>query len=50
MPHKREVNQRFGVFKNLCYGEEIIMPEGKILPDCPNHPNLTTIWKPVVND
>jgi hypothetical protein len=50
MPRNREVNNRFGVFKNLCCGEEIVIPEGQIFPDCPNHPNLTTIWKPVVSD
>ena len=50
MPHNRETNRKFGFFKSLCCGKEIVIPEGNQFPDCPNHPKLTTIWKPIVND
>ena len=50
MPHNGEKNLRFGVYKSLCCGEDIILPEGKAFPDCPNHPNLPTIWKPAVGE
>ena len=47
MPNNGELNPRFGVYKSLCCGSEIIIREGATFPDCPKHPNLTTIWKPV---
>ena len=50
MPYNGEKNLKFGVFKSLCCGEEIILPEGKTFPYCPKHPNLTTLWKPLVGD
>ena len=50
MPHNGEKNRRFGVYKSLCCGKEIILPEEKEFPDCPNHSNLTTVWKPIVGD
>jgi hypothetical protein len=50
MPSNGEINSKFGVYKNRCCGEEIVIPEGKEFPDCPNHPKLTTIWKPVVTE
>ena len=45
-----EMNHRFGVYRNVCCGEEIVVPEGTAFPDCPNHPKLTTIWKPTTTD
>ena len=50
MPNNGELNLKFGVYKNLCCAEEIVIPEGKKFPDCAKHPNLTTVWRPVVND
>ena len=50
MPYNGDINTKFGAYKSLCCGEEIIIPEGKEFPDCPNHRNLTTIWKPVSDD
>ena len=50
MPNNGELNTKFGVYKNLCCAEEIVIPEGKKFPDCAKHPNLTTIWRPVVSD
>src|SRR5215510_1268442 len=50
MPRNGETNPKFGVYKTLCYGQEIILREGLPFPDCPNHPGLTTIWKPTVDD
>ena len=42
-----QVNRSFGVYSSLCCGREIIIVEGATFPDCPNHPQQTTIWKPV---
>jgi len=50
MPNNGEINSKFGVYRNLCCSEEIVIPQGKTLPDCPNHPNLSTVWKPVTSD
>ncbi len=50
MPSNGEINKKFGVYKNVCCGEEIVITEGKEFPDCPNHPRLSTIWRPLVND
>ena len=47
MPENGERNDRFGVYKNLCCGCEVVIAEGIEFPDCPNHPRLTTIWKSV---
>ena len=45
MPQNSEVNQKFGVYKSVCCGSEIVIGAGTIFPDCPNHPRLTTMWK-----
>ena len=45
MPDNGEVNETFGVYRNVCCGSEIIIREGATFPDCPNHPKLSTIWK-----
>jgi len=50
MPQNGETNQKLGFYKNLCCGKEIVVPAGNAFPDCPNHPGLTTIWKPLVDD
>jgi hypothetical protein len=50
MPRNGETNAKFGVYKTLCCGQEIILRAGVPFPDCPNHPGLTTIWKATVDD
>jgi len=45
MPKNGETNNTLGLYKNVCCGEEIVVPDGDLFPDCPNHPNLSTIWK-----
>ena len=50
MPQNGEVNKRFGVYRSLCCGAEIVIPEGVRFPDCPNHPKLTTQWKSVADE
>jgi hypothetical protein len=50
MPQNGETNRKLGFYKNLCCGKEIVVPAGNTFPDCPNHPGLTTIWKPLVDD
>jgi len=47
MPSNGELNKKFGVYKTLCCGCEIVIAEGMKFPDCPNHSKLTTIWKPL---
>jgi hypothetical protein len=47
MPANGEINTKFGVYRTLCCGEEIVIKEGLFFPDCPNHPRLSTVWKPV---
>jgi hypothetical protein len=50
MAQNGEINERFGVYKSLCCGLEIVLAEGASFPDCPNHPKLTTQWKPVAGE
>jgi hypothetical protein len=45
MPSNGETNTEFGVYKTLCCDAEIVISEGSVFPDCPNHPKLPTIWK-----
>jgi len=45
MPQNGEVNEQFGVYRSLCCGIEITMPQGYTFPDCPNHRKLSTVWK-----
>jgi hypothetical protein len=50
MAQNGEINTKFGVYKNVCCGSEIVVREGTAFPNCPNHPNLTTIWKSIVDE
>jgi len=50
MPKNGDTNEKFGFYKNLCCGKEVVVPEGKQFPDCPNHPNLPTFWKPLADE
>jgi hypothetical protein len=50
MPENGETNTKFGVYRTLCCGSEIVIVEYMTFPDCPNHPKLTTVWKPLVTD
>ena len=50
MPRNGETNPKFGVYRTLCCGQEIILRQGLSFPNCPNHPSLTTIWKATVDD
>jgi len=50
MPENGKINQRFGFYRNLCCGKEIAVPEGTSFPDCPNHPDVTTVWKSILDD
>ena len=50
MPQAGQVNTQFGVYKCLCCGAEIVLNAGSTFPDCPNHPKLTTIWRPVLDE
>ena len=49
VPQNGEVNTRFGVYKNLCCGAEIVINIGSTFPDCAKHPMLTTKWSPIVD-
>jgi len=50
MPRNKELNMKFGVYKSVCCGAEIAISVGMAFPDCPNHLNLTTEWKSVVDE
>jgi hypothetical protein len=50
MPQTGKTNQKFGFYKSLCCGREIVVPEGTPFPDCPNHPDVATIWKSILDD
>jgi len=39
-----------GVYKSLCCGAEIVIPTGAMLPKCPLHPTLPTVWRSVVDE
>ena len=43
-----DVNTKFGIYRTLCCGQEIVITVGASFPDCPKHPRLTTEWKPVL--
>jgi hypothetical protein len=45
VPQNGETNKRFGVYRSICCGIEIVIAEGMTFPDCPNHPKLSTYWK-----
>lgn len=47
MPANGETNTTFGVFRNVCCGQEIIIRAGATFPDCSRHPHLSTIWKAI---
>ena len=50
VPQNGEKNRKFGVYRSLCCGMEIVITEGSKFPDCPNHSKLMTHWKPVADD
>jgi hypothetical protein len=50
VPQNGEISTKFGVYRSLCCGAEIVINTGSTFPDCPNHLKLTTKWKPVVNE
>jgi hypothetical protein len=37
-----EVNTKFGIYRTLCCGKEIVITVGATFPDCPKHPKLAT--------
>jgi hypothetical protein len=45
-----EINEKFGVYKSVCCGYEIVIAEGAEFPDCPKHPKLVTQWKSTVDE
>ena len=50
MPEDGTINNKFGVYQNVCCGQEIIIREGARFPACPKHPDLTTTWNPIDAD
>ena len=50
MPENGEINRKFGVYKTVCCGAEIVIREGTAFPECPNHVKLTTVWKSVADE
>jgi hypothetical protein len=49
-PANGDVNAKLGVYRYLCYGEEIVIAPGSKFPDCPKHSSLPTIWRSVTRD
>jgi hypothetical protein len=49
MPRNGEINREFGIYKNLCCGAEIVIPENVTFPDCAIHNHLPTEWKNITN-
>jgi hypothetical protein len=45
VPFNGEQNSKFGVYKSLCCGAEIVITEGTTFPNCPNHPKHPVQWK-----
>jgi hypothetical protein len=45
MPRKGEINRAFGVYKNVCCGAEIVIPENVTFPGCATHSHHATEWK-----
>jgi len=45
VPQNGERNTKFGVYKTICCGAEIVITEGTFFPDCPNHPQMIAHWK-----
>ena len=50
MPQNGEISKVFGVFRNLCCGEEIIIRAGATFPNCEKHHQLTTVWIEMKNE
>src|SRR5207248_348393 len=50
VPTNGEINKELAVYKSVCCGAEIVIIAGATLPDRPNHPKLTTIWKSTTDD
>ena len=49
MPKNGEMNKEFGIYKSLCCGAEIVIPENVTFPDCAIHMNQPTEWKNITN-
>jgi hypothetical protein len=47
MPSNGEISSKFGLDRTVCCDAEIVIGNGVPFPDCPNHKNLTTEWKPM---
>jgi hypothetical protein len=45
MPRDGEVNRKFGIYKYVCCGADIVIPEDVTFPNCARHMNLPTEWK-----
>jgi len=45
LPRNGEINREFGVYKSVCCGAEIVIPENATFPDCAIHIHLPTEWK-----
>jgi len=45
VPKSGELNEKFGVYKSVCCGFEIVITKGATFPHCPDHFRYTTTWK-----
>jgi hypothetical protein len=44
-----EINQEFGIYRNVCCGAEIVIPEGVTFPECATHIDLVTQWENITH-
>ena len=49
MRRNGEVNQEFGIYRNVCCGAEIVIPEGVTFPECAEHSDLITEWENITH-
>jgi len=45
MPTTGDTNEKFGVYRSVCCGAEIVIVQGAMFPHCPKHPETPTKWK-----
>jgi len=48
VPRNGETSKILGVYRTLCCDAEIVIRVDTVFPDCPNHTNLTTEWKQIL--
>jgi hypothetical protein len=50
LPGNGQINDKPGIYRNVCCGLEVFVGRGKAFPDCRRHPNLPTNWKRIQHE